>query len=98
MNGNDNNTKGTKMNATKAASAWSKHGDWTPASGPWYRHASGRVAVSGHYGTIGDNMRGWKKVRFYDVVVIGEDGKVAYGRSCRSVKVAKAAAEKAIGN
>jgi hypothetical protein len=93
MTRNDNNTKGTKMNAT-LNHQWTKTGDWTPASGPWYRHESGRVAVSGHYGTVGDNMRGWRKTRFYDVLLIGEGGKVTYGRSCRTAKVAKEAALK----
>jgi len=76
--------------------AWAKHGEWTPSSGPWYRHSSGRVAVSGHYGTTGDNIRGWRKTRFYDVVVIAEDGTVSYGRSCRNVATAKAEAEKVL--
>jgi hypothetical protein len=82
--------------STSTKSQWTKTGDWTPGSGPWYRHESGRVAVSGHYGTIGDNLRGWRKTRFYDVVLIGEDGTITYGRSCRTAKAAKEAAEKAL--
>lgn len=75
-------------------SGWTKHGEWTPGSGPWYRHQSGKVAVSGHYGTTGDNIRGWKKTRFYDVVIIAADGTISYGRSCLNVAAAKGAAEK----
>lgn len=77
---------------------WTKHDEWTPGSGPWYRHASGKVAVSGSWGTIGDNLRGWRKTRFYDVVVINADGTTSRGRSCRSVKIAKEAAEKALAS
>ena len=81
---------------TSTKNQWTKTGDWTPGSGPWYRHESGRVAVSGHYGTVGDNHRGWRKTRFYDVVLIGVDGAITYGRSCRTAKAAKEAAEKAL--
>lgn len=76
------------------ASGWTKHGDWDSMTGPWYRHSTNRVGVSGSYGTVGDNMRGWRKTRFYHVVRIAADGSVTTVRSCRSVKVAKAAAEK----
>ena len=81
---------------TSTKPQWSKTGDWTPGSGPWHRHESGRVAVSGHYGTGGGNHRGGRKTRFYDVVLIAEDGKITYGRSCRTAKAAKEAAEKAL--
>lgn len=55
---------------------WTKHGEWRAAtnSGPWYRHESGRVAVSGGYGTVGDNLRGWRKTRFYRVIAIDQNG------------------------
>jgi hypothetical protein len=81
-----------------AAKDWTKHDKWTPSSGPWYRHASGKVAVSGGWGTIGDNIRGWRKTRFYDVVIINADGTTSRGRSCRSAKVAKDAAEKILAS
>ena len=77
---------------------WTKAGKWTSHSGPHYRHASGRVAISGDYGVVGDNVRGWRKTRFYKVVMIDENGKVAFGRSCRSLEVAKDAALKLLAN
>jgi len=73
---------------------WTRHGEWRPESGPWYRHDTGRVAISGEYGTVGDNVRGWRKTRFYGVIVIGEDGTTKSIRSCRSIKAAKVCAEK----
>jgi hypothetical protein len=97
MSGNDTNAKGTTMNATASKTGeWTKHGEWTTMTGPWYRHESGRVAVSGHYGVVGDNMRGWRKTRFYDVLVIDSDKRPTVVRSCRTIAVAKAAAEKII--
>jgi hypothetical protein len=85
------------MNATMNQQ-WTKTGKWTPHCGPHYRHESGRVAISGDYGVVGDNVRGWKKTRFYNVVVIDANGKVTFGRSCRSLKVAKGAALKCLAN
>lgn len=77
--------------------AWTKHGEWKPAwnSGPSYRHESGRVFVSGGYGTVGDNLRGWRKARFYRVVAIDQGGKASQLSStfC-TVAEAKAYAER----
>jgi hypothetical protein len=84
------------MSISTKSRQWTKTGDWTSVSGPWYRHESGRVAVSGHYGTVGDNLRGRRKTRFYAVALIADDGTITYGRSCRTAKTAKEAAEKAL--
>jgi hypothetical protein len=76
---------------------WTKHDEWKPAwnSGPSYRHQSGRVFVSGGYGTIGDNLRGWRKTRFYRVFVVNGDGTVSQLPSTfQAVARAKAYAER----
>jgi hypothetical protein len=73
---------------------WTKHGEWSSMSGPWYKHATNQVEIRGCYGTIGDNSRGWRKTRFYDVIVINEDGTIKTVRSCSKVKTAKDTAEK----
>jgi hypothetical protein len=74
---------------------WTKTGDWVQRwnAAPSYRHASGRVVVSGGYGTTGDNLRGWRKGRFYRVVAINVDGVKEIGHAS-SLATAKAVAEK----
>ena len=54
------------MNATEIK--WSKVGGWSPDNGPTYwcdLPGVGRLLISGSWGTIGDNGRGWRKTKFY---------------------------------
>lgn len=51
-----------------ASIKWNKYGEWRPESGPTYIHeipGVGKLLISGSWGTVGDNLRGWKKTRFY---------------------------------
>lgn len=77
------------------SSNWTKNGDWVQRwnAAPSYRHSSGRVSVYGDYGTTGDNLRGWRKGRFYRILATGADGVKEIGYAS-SLATAKAIAEK----
>ena len=77
--------------------AWTKNGEWVQRwnAAPSYRHASGRVSVCGDYGTTGDNMRGWKKGRFYRIFAI-EHGVAKQVDTASSLASAKEIAERFI--
>lgn len=68
---------------------WTKTGEWRMArsEGPWYTHASGRAIVRGGWGTLGDNMRGWRKTKCYTLSIDGVD--VDSGSLKRLVRVAE---------
>lgn len=74
---------------------WQKSGEWVQRwnAAPSYRHTSGRVSVCGDYGTTGDNMRGWRKGRFYRVIA-NEAGVARQIDTASSLAAAKAIAEK----
>lgn len=77
------------------SSNWTKSGDWVQRwnAAPSYRHASGRVSVCGDFGTTGDNLRGWRKGRFYRVFAT-EAGVSKQIDTASSLTAAKAIAEK----
>lgn len=76
---------------------WHKSGEWVQRwnAAPLYRHASGRVSVCGDYGTTGDNLRGWRKGRFYRVFAV-DAGVAKQIDTASSLAAAKAIAEKFI--
>jgi hypothetical protein len=65
---------------------WTKHGEWSPHSGPCYLSdvpGVGRFLISGEWGTTGDNMLGWRKTRGYRAFVVrdGVHAEIGYGGS-----------------
>jgi hypothetical protein len=73
---------------------WTKYGYWTSYSGPTYSHATRRVSIGGDWGTVGDNVRGWRKQKHYKVFSIAEDGTVEEVSSHYLLSTAKAAANR----
>ena len=76
-------------------SPWKKTSDkWTSYSGPSYLHVSGKVSIGGGWGVTGDNIRGWKKGRYYTIFGRNEAGKSVRLDSTHGLKFAKKLAEK----
>jgi hypothetical protein len=83
------------MNATKIE--WNKVGDWAPNNGPTYwcdLPGVGRLLISGSWGTIGDNGRGWWKTKFYQATLHCDGVRTEIGDSTCLLKSSKRAVDK----
>lgn len=77
---------------------WKKYDEWTPSNGPTYIAevtGFGKLMICGEWGTTGDNMRGWRKTRFYRVVAYCTPENTRTEVRCGTCSVASAKAHAA---